>query len=170
MTLTAKEVLSRTWRGIKTTDRFWEKVNKRAGSECWLWTGSKTHFGYGIMHIGPDAWVVHRISWVIHFGEIPPGLYVLHRCDVPNCVRPSHLWLGTYTDNNQDCLRKGRRIMPKGECVASSKLTGEDVITIRNLFDTGKHSKAGIARMFGVTDTMIGNIIRRKWWRHIPLI
>ena len=82
---------------------FWRKVDKKGPihpihGRCWVWTGSKVGKGYG----------QHRRSWKIHFGEIPDGLYVLHKCDNPLCVNPSHLFLGTPKDNVQDMLEKGR--------------------------------------------------------------
>lgn len=92
-------------------DRFWEKVQKT--DSCWLWTGSKQgRMGYGYLHIGgkkdrkPSR--AHRLSWVIHNGPIPDGLYVLHKCDVPACVNPDHLFLGDHKANMQDCASKGR--------------------------------------------------------------
>ena len=92
-------------------NRFWPKVQKSDG--CWLWTGAIKSNGYG--HIGsegPGGYLkvrtTHRVSWELHFGPIPAGLLVLHRCDVRNCVRPDHLFLGTHTDNMLDCIAKGR--------------------------------------------------------------
>ncbi|MDH4038938.1 MAG: HNH endonuclease [Candidatus Krumholzibacteria bacterium] len=52
------------------------------------------------------------MSWRIHYGEIPAGLCVLHRCDVRHCVRPDHLFLGTRTDNMRDKVEKGRQTGP----------------------------------------------------------
>lgn len=91
-------------------DRLWEKVIK--GEGCWLWTGAKSEKGYGNIFKkrgnGRTAVMVHRVSYEIHFGEIPEGLFVLHRCDVPACVNPSHLFLGTAQDNVDDMIAKGR--------------------------------------------------------------
>lgn len=89
-------------------DRFWEKVNKT--ETCWLWTAS-TQGGYG--QIGHDIYLrpvrAHRVSWELHYGPIPAGLDVLHKCDNPPCVRPDHLFIGTALDNVQDMLRKERQ-------------------------------------------------------------
>ena len=86
-------------------ERFWSKVNKTEG--CWLWTGGK-NYGYGQFWDGRKPQQAHRISWGIHCGPIPDGLWVLHRCDVPSCVNPAHLFLGTHTDNMRDAATKGR--------------------------------------------------------------
>jgi hypothetical protein len=89
--------------------RFWEKVFKT--DTCWLWTGW-LHKGYGVMAINQDPVRAHRFSWELHYGPIPKGdeeICVLHKCDVPTCVRPEHLFLGTDKDNNADMIAKGRQ-------------------------------------------------------------
>lgn len=96
---------------VTTAARFWSKVDKRGASqdECWEFRSRNTIRGYGRMSFGRgrDAYA-HRVSWELHNGPIPDGLYVCHRCDNPPCVNPSHLWLGTLSDNTQDMIRKGR--------------------------------------------------------------
>ena len=88
-------------------DRLWAKVKKGRG--CWLWTGGKIRTGYGQIGLLGKVVLVHRLSWVIHTNEpIPPGMCVLHKCDQPGCVRPSHLFLGTHTDNMRDAVAKKR--------------------------------------------------------------
>lgn len=52
--------------------------------------------------------MAHHASWIIHFGPIPAGERVLHRCDVTLCVRPDHLFLGTLGHNSFDMAAKGR--------------------------------------------------------------
>ena len=87
-------------------DRFWSKVD--TSGDCWEWTGRMTAAdGYGgIKVLGEQA--AHRVSWVIHHGPVPDGLWVLHHCDNRKCVRPDHLYLGTVQDNNRDAVTRGR--------------------------------------------------------------
>ena len=99
--------------GPETRCRFWSKVRK--GDGCWEWAGCRSK-GYGKIALGLESGLpkgkrvvkAHRVSWLIHFGPIPDGLFVCHRCDNPPCVRPDHLYLGTCADNSRDMIRKGR--------------------------------------------------------------
>ena len=89
--------------------RFWRHVKKSDG--CWEWTAGNNGHGYGwATRYRQLSVAAHRFSWEMHFGPIPPGLIVCHHCDNPPCVRPDHLFVGTYKDNMQDCVRKGRLI------------------------------------------------------------
>jgi len=85
-------------------ERFEEKVERITESGCWLWTGSLNNKGYGTLNGG----YAHRKSYEMHNGPIPDGLNILHYCDTPSCVRPSHLWAGTQLQNIGDAKAKGR--------------------------------------------------------------
>ena len=94
-------------------ERFWAKVVQSEG--CWQWTGAKTGDGYGAISSGgrKDGMVrAPRVSWALHFGAIPAGLVVCHRCDNPECTNPAHLFLGTHKDNAHDAIAKGRAASP----------------------------------------------------------
>ena len=88
--------------------RFAEKVERRP-SGCWEWTGARQTGGYGVLGVGSSKLVrAHRFAWELHYGEVPEGLSVLHRCDNPCCVNTEHLFLGTQADNMHDMRAKGR--------------------------------------------------------------
>lgn len=95
--------------GFKNTEKtFWSRVIVKNTDECWEWQGYKVQGGYGLFGINYRQILTHRYSWELHFGEIPEGLWVLHKCDNPACVNPEHLFTGTSEDNINDKMIKGR--------------------------------------------------------------
>lgn len=145
-------------------DRFWTKVDKRG--DCWEWRGCVNNKGYGQFSTGDRAHrkliLPHRYSYELSYGTIPPGLFVLHRCDNPRCVRPDHLFLGTNLDNMADMRRKGRSRF--GERHPLAKLTMAQVALIRERHAAGETS-ARLAQAFQVTPSTINNIVVRRSWK-----
>jgi len=140
-------------------DRFWRRVQK-SDEGCWVWIGSGTKNGYGTIARGshPNMPVlVHRVSWQIHFGDIPEGLQVLHRCDHRRCVRPDHLFLGTNADNQADMDAKNRRVFPP------KILTIEQVRQIRRRVASGDR-QIDIALDFGISKGTVSDIKCGKSW------
>ncbi len=148
------------------TSRFWAKVKKGRG--CWEWTAHKNWLGYG--RIGESVTrkilYAHRVSYTIHYGPIPDGLCVLHKCDNPGCVRPDHLFLGTEKDNAIDRQNKGRSNPCKGERHGRAKVTDSDIREMRRLDKLG-WAHADIARRFGLSQPQVSGIISGKYWGHI---
>lgn len=93
--------------------RFWKYVYKSNHESCWNWIGAKLPTGYGVLSYQDNGKTrrinAHRLSYIIHVGEIPHALCICHHCDNPSCVNPNHLFLGTHRDNVMDMIRKGRR-------------------------------------------------------------
>lgn len=98
---------------------FWSKVDVLADDECWPWLGVRKRKGYGVFGAkspGSKSFAecgeiaAHRIMWVIVHGPIPDGLLVLHKCDNPPCVNPSHLYVGGAGDNAMDMVERGRGV------------------------------------------------------------
>ncbi len=93
---------------------FWAKVNKRGpmcahlGTCCYEWVAGADDDGYGVFGFRGKSAKAHRVAWILFRGEIPKGKCVLHKCDNPSCIRPSHLFLGDQMDNRRDMLAKGR--------------------------------------------------------------
>lgn len=91
--------------------RFFDKIDKE---DCWNWNGALRN-GYGVLKVNKKVMGAHRLSWVIHFGDIPDGVLVCHNCDNRKCVNPEHLFLGTHSGNMIDAMNKGRLFIPKGQ-------------------------------------------------------
>lgn len=94
-------------------ERFNSKIIPEPNSGCWLWTASINEWGYGTFNVAGKNVLAHRQSFELHRGPIPAGLQVLHHCDTPCCVNPSHFFLGTNHDNVLDSHRKGRHFIPR---------------------------------------------------------
>lgn len=150
-------------------DRFWEKVDK--SGECWVWMGTcdSCPSNYGRFRLGKKKERAHRVSWMLSFGSIPEGMWVLHHCDNPPCVRPEHLFLGTNSINQKDAVRKGRQHGPRrgqaarGEMSGSARLTEDDIRLIR----ISPESQRELGRRFGVSGVAIHKIRTRKTWSHV---
>jgi hypothetical protein len=148
-------------------DRFWSRVQK-AGSSCWLWTGTLNGSGYGVLGAGGRGGKLlraHRVAWEFHKGPIPDGLHCLHRCDNPRCVNVDHLFLGTNQDNIADRVRKGRSKAPifRGEDHAQAKLSND---VIRRIREDGRIQRV-IAADYGLRQSDISRIKLRQAWKHV---
>lgn len=150
-------------------ERFEAKYVGEPNSGCWLWDASAQADGYGRMRIGDETRLAHRLSYEHHRGPIPHGLLVLHRCDVPACVNPDHLFLGTNAENMVDMVRKGRSKSEgrcRGERGPAAKLTDEKVRRIRDLGSAGMPQRK-IAAQVGVSQRSILRVLQHQTWRHV---
>lgn len=160
----------------KSKRKFFERF-QNAENGCWIWTASIGDAGYGLMSIYGMPCVASRLSYLIHKGPIPDGLFVCHKCDNPPCVNPDHLFLGTVKDNADDAIRKGRyKEMPhamggaatRGSINGFAKLTEAKVADILVLAKQGR-SHVSLASDFGVCNSTIGRIVHRKIWTHVEV-
>ena len=145
-------------------NRFWPKVHKTKG--CWVWTGELEHgHGYGQISVRDKKRGAHRVSWEIHNGPIPKGMWVLHKCDNMKCVNPYHLFLGTNADNMRDKVNKGRQHHPIGDINPASKLTQEKVDDIRELYQTGYITQKRLSIIYGVVEDTIYKAVNYHTWK-----
>ena len=143
-------------------ERFDSKYEKVAGIDCWLWKAASHQFGYGHMRYMDKIEVAHRISYRLHIGEIPDGMNVLHKCDVPQCVRPDHLFIGTHKDNVDDKVNKGRAGFPKmfGVDNPAAKITKQIADAIK--VDNRKIKE--ICSEYGISQSQVKRIRSGKSW------
>ncbi len=153
--------------------RFWKYIAK--SENCWEWQGAIDRAsGYGHFSYNKRTRISpHRYSWMLHFGDIPKGLNVLHTCDNRICARPDHLFLGTYADNMRDASQKGR--LPRGILNNKHKVTEDQVRELRSLYIPGAKnqstllgpSQGELAIKFGLSQSTVSAILLRKTWRHL---
>jgi hypothetical protein len=165
-------------------------------SPCWTWLAS-TSGGYGYLGNGTGGLIsAHRASWLLHRGKITKC--VLHKCDNPSCVNPEHLYEGTQKENADDRERRLRSNHPRGEAHparrdpsylargddhhmrrrpdlryfgernAKAKLTETIVRNIRKEYASGCTKQKELAAKYGITQTQVSSIVRRKHWAHVP--
>lgn len=143
---------------------FWCKVARGRDDECWLWVAAY-RAGYGVFRAGGRSLRASRLAYALTHGDPPGHMDVCHSCDVPLCVNPNHLFLGSPRDNMQDCLRKGRKNVSHGEAAGRAKLTADQVREIRQRAARGDIHRI-LAAEFGVTGPTVSAILVGKSWRH----
>jgi len=150
-----------------TIGRFYDKIippfNK---SKCWIWREVPTSGGYGIFSLNGKSIPAHRLSWILHFGEIPTGIEILHSCDTRLCVNPYHLFQGTQGDNVRDCTKKKRNGKSRGEDHPFSKLKDEQIALVVKRGQNGEKYK-NIAADLGISTISVGDILRGNSWKHL---
>lgn len=149
------------------SERFWAKV-ERSG-ECWVWTAMRFRNKqgqptYGGAVVDGRLRTAHRVVWEMLYGPIPAGLMVLHTCDNPPCVRPSHLMLGTHYRNMEQMV--ARRRFVHGLRHHSNRLTEAQVREIKHRLALGQ-SIRDMAAEFGVTYSAIYLIANGKNWKYL---
>jgi hypothetical protein len=151
----------------ETIASFYERAIPEPMSGCWIWTGGQTVLGYGLLRSGGRVVLAHRFSYELHHGPLG-GLCALHRCDLPPCVSPAHLFAGTPADNSADMAAKGRWGNRPAIGVAhhNAKLNPEAVRAILSAAKAGG-SRYALAEKYGVSYPTIEGVIHRRVWRHV---
>ncbi len=164
-----------------------ERVTPEPNTGCLLWVGGADYDGYGIASVRGVSHRVHRLAWERVNGPVPPGMEVLHHCDMPGCVladpdpRRSHLFLGTNLDNIRDMEAKSRRkaaagdahysrkhpeLRPRGERHGRRKLTEDQAREALERLARGEQ-QCDIATGFGVSRSAINMIALGRRWTHL---
>ena len=153
-----------------TRATFFARFKDLPSSSCWVWPGVKTEGGYGRATIAGVACKAHRLAAFFSgkisslHGQSPdklPADNVLHTCDNPACCNPLHLFVGSQAENIQDMFEKKRNpARPHGENNHAAKLSDQQVAEIKSLAGTIRNAE--IARMFQISKTHVGHILRGK--------
>ncbi len=156
--------------GLTAAQAFFTKVNKDGPGGCWIFTGSiKPRNGYGHIRVAGRDHNAHRWSWAHAYGPIPAGKEIAHKCDVPACVNPEHLFVASHHENMLDAMVKRRHA--HGERSRHAKLTEAQVIEIRRDFRRRGVKLTNIdelaPRYPGVRRQTVINAAVRRTWRHI---
>jgi hypothetical protein len=167
-----------------TPESFWAQLNKQGPipahrpdlGPCWVWTGDTTERGYGTLGYQRKRWRAHRLAYKLTHGDVPDDLMVCHRCDNPPCCNPAHLFLGTQSDNMQDCSKKGRWGAGGGHAEGartfgqrhwSAKLTDDLVRELRARYAAGGVTYSHLSAEYGVAHSQVRRAILRHSWKHV---
>lgn len=146
----------------------WSKVDVGEAHECWLWIGARNRYGYGAcQHLGVQM-NASRAAYLLTHSSIPDGQVICHRCDVPACCNPAHLFAATQAENIADCKRKGRWRNRRGEAHPrpNAKLTADMIREARRLY-AGGVSQSEIGRRIGMHSSAISRAVRGETWSHV---
>ena len=142
-------------------ERFEEKFERVTESGCWVWTATTHERGYGYFYTSPTYSkrkmdFAHRVSYYLYNGvKPPPKMSVCHTCDVPECVNPSHLFLGTHKDNMIDMTKKGRNVS------GSQKVGKYEILFMKYLRGKGEMVK-DIANLVGLSPCQTSRLLNRQ--------
>ena len=148
---------------------FWDRVKAQTEvnkNGCHIFTGYTDECGYGRIHQGKKLVRLHRSMYEKVYGKIPKNKVIMHKCDVPACINPDHLAVGTQGMNIQDMIDKKRNKIVRGSEHGRAKLTELDIPIIRNKLSNGE-TCVSIAKLYGVSEGMIRHIKNNRSWTHV---
>jgi hypothetical protein len=168
---------------MNRTERFLSKISSKPDMGCWIWGGAKSGSGYGQFWNGERKIQAHHFLLEADKLEAlqKDGAEACHSCDNKLCVRPSHIFVGTKSDNMKDMVTKGRhntspgavamlkvRKLHRGVNNHECKLTEAQAMEAKSC-SRKRGSATALAKKFGVSLTVVCDIRDGKRWTHLPL-
>jgi len=144
-------------------ERLMLNIERITETGCWIWLAYCNADGYAIIKYDGKPVQAHRLAYKAFIGDFSASLQVLHRCDVPCCLNPTHLFLGTHADNMRDRESKGRANHPRGNLSGKSKLSETKVVEIKRMLKNGS-DYAAIARIYSVDRRTVYDIAIGRTW------
>ena len=147
---------------------FFQKIEV-TGDGCYLWTGTQTHHGYGVVQINGRRYIASRVAWSLYNKrDVGSKMYCSHHCDTPLCVRGSHLFLSNGNKENMaDAAKKGRTARGTGR--PEAKLNEDIVYFARSIYQRGLMNGVQIAAWFGIHWVTCYDMLNGKNWKHVPM-
>lgn len=144
----------------KDAVRFWSNVDIKGEDDCWIWKLSAAPNGYGKFSLKHICYGTHRVAWILAFGDIPPGKFILHKCDNKPCCNPKHLYCGTQSDNMCDRWERSGLTIKE---VSHPRFYEGEIWLMKKIHETGKFSQEFIAKLFKTGQSSISRHVRNKY-------
>lgn len=154
------------WEWYRVESRFWSKVDRGDDGECWEWQAAQHQDGYGLFSIGGELHAAHRVAYADENSD-PEDNLVLHHCDNPACVNPSHLYEGDESDNLEDMYDRDRRELPFGGDNPNAELSPDDVSHIKWKLENTDQTQGEIGKKHGVDSTTVSDISTGRTWSKV---
>lgn len=158
---------------LPTPESFRSRLSPPTPQGCLEWEAARNNGGYGVITYWDSeqhkrrSMGAHRMSYLLHNPGVSLTGIIMHTCANPACCNPDHLVQGTYTDNAQDMLAKGRHSRSRKFAPRQRKLTDEQVRAIRHLATTTEHSDLHIAMLFDISEAHANAIRNRTRKAHV---
>jgi len=146
-----------------------EKIWSVGTSTCWIWQWASTQ-GYGLCNNehGLQVPATHVALKLYRDITVPKGMFACHTCDVPMCVNPDHLYVGTAKDNMDDRRERTANRGAPGEKNRAAVLTEDEVIQIFTAYRDRTSNLAQLYEAFPhVGPSGIRKVVYRERWRHV---
>lgn len=154
---------------LNLSDPFWKRVAVGDIEDCWDWQKGGNSKGYGTAYFKGRVSMAHRVAAFLA-GLVPTVAapankkatgFVLHKCDNRRCCNPYHFFIGTYADNQNDMVAKGRQVLYRGAKNSEAKFTTHQIQRVRKLHALGVKQKE-LARQYNVHPTTIHYIVQHR--------